>query len=209
MTGNQEQPQQQVSSSTQKGKKKLDKQSRKLLLILVLVICVPLLFACCWSSYISDEEKKGNDTQNKQEQKIENSDNKKTAPEPEKEEKTKEAGKEIENFDIAVSSSIIKKVDGKHRYFFNIRNNDDKDFEGTVDIEVYNDDELLGKESFKTTSSIGAGLGTSVYFDINTGPVSVHGEYGVTKFKYKVLINKDTVKEGDGDIASKYEDLDY
>lgn len=112
----------------------------------------------------------------------------------------------VENFKIDVTSQIVKKVGNKYRYFFDIRNNDTKDFEGTVVIFVYNS---LGNEiwnnPFKTQSPIEPEMGDSVYFDINTGPTIVHDENGISKFKYEVLINNRKVKEGEGTITDKLE----
>ncbi len=118
--------------------------------------------------------------------------------------------KPSEKMKIDVTSQVVKKVDGKHRYFFDIRNNDIKDFEGSVTITLYNDlyKSSLGSGTFDTNKPIEPGLGTSVHFDINTGPTSVHGEAGITKFKFVVKKDKQVVSEGEGYISSKYEDLD-
>lgn len=115
----------------------------------------------------------------------------------------------VEPFEIEVSSQMIKKVDKKYRYFFDVRNNDTKEFIGEVTITLHNDQQksALGKDTFETTSAISPSLGKSVYFDINTGPVSAHGEYGITKFKYEVRIDGNIVKSGEEVISSKLEDL--
>jgi hypothetical protein len=113
-----------------------------------------------------------------------------------------------EPFNIVVTSQIVKKVDGKHRYFFDIRNNDTKDFEGSVTIELINQEgRKLGNETFNTNKAISPNLGTSQYIDINTGPVSVHGASGISKFTYEVKVNNQTVRTGEGDISAQYEDL--
>lgn len=113
-----------------------------------------------------------------------------------------------EPFNIVVTSQIVKKVGGKHRYFFDIRNQDNRPFEGSVGITVRNDSGmLLSGDSFKTTSPLGVGLGRSVYLDANTGPTSIHGSSGVTKFTYGVQVNGVTVKSGEGAISDKYENL--
>lgn len=124
----------------------------------------------------------------------------------------KKAGSEqaqAEKINVVVESQIIKKVDGKYRYFFDIRNKDIKNFEGDVSITVYNglQDSPLGGDTFKTNKAIEPNLGTSVYFDIFTGPTSVHGENGISKFKYVVKKDGQTINEGEGVISSKVENL--
>jgi len=117
----------------------------------------------------------------------------------------------VEKLKVEVSSQIVKKVNKKYRYFFDIRNNDTKNFEGEVTISLYNDKQSspLGKNTFTTNRAIEPGLGNSVYIDINSGPVSQHGEYGITKFKYTVKVNGNEVNSGEGAISEKFESLDY
>lgn len=116
--------------------------------------------------------------------------------------------KDPKSIDIEVTSKIIKHVGKKYRYFFDIRNNDDKAFSGTVVIKLYNDDGLiLGLESFNTNQSIQPNLGSSVYIDANTGPTSIHGISGITIFKYEVKIDNVVTKSDEGLITDKYEDI--
>ena len=117
--------------------------------------------------------------------------------------------KPVEKLNVVVTSQIVKKVDKKYRYFFDIRNKDSKNFEGSVSITVYNNlqSSPLGGDTFKTNKPIEPNLGTSVYFDINTGPTSVHGENGITKFKYVVKKDDQIINEGEGIISTKLEDL--
>lgn len=113
----------------------------------------------------------------------------------------------VEKFNIVVTSQIVKKVDSKYRYFFDIRNKDANNFEGKVIISVYNQlGNNIWDNPFQTESPIKPNMGDSVYFDINTGPVSVHGENGISKFKYVVEIGDNTVNEGEGEISTKLED---
>lgn len=116
---------------------------------------------------------------------------------------------QVESIDIQVSSQIVKKVGSKYRYFFDIRNMSENGFEGDVTIKLYNDKQQspLGSETFSTNSAIEPSLGTSVNFDINTGPVSEHGEYGITKFSYVVEVSGDEVNSGEGTISENFEDL--
>lgn len=124
--------------------------------------------------------------------------------------KPTETPKPVEKYKVEVASQIVKKVDGKYRYFFDIRNNDTKDFEGDVSITLYNElqKSTLGGDTFSTTRAIEPTLGTSQYIDIYTGPVSVHGENGISKFKFIVKKNGEIVSEGEGQITKKFEDLD-
>jgi hypothetical protein len=121
-----------------------------------------------------------------------------------------EAPKAVEKYKIEVTSQIVKKVSGKYRYFFDIRNKDVKNFEGDVSITLYNElqNSALGGDTFSTNKPIEPELGTSQYIDIYTGPTSVHGENGISKFKFVVKKNGQTVNEGEGQISTKYEDTD-
>lgn len=116
----------------------------------------------------------------------------------------------IPPFEISVTSSIVKKVDGKHRYFFDILNNDDRVFNGNVEIKIFNDQTSapLGGDSFSTKIPLEKGRAQYVYIDINTGPVSIHGEYGSTRFEYLIKIDDQIAGSGNGKISEKYEDAD-
>ena len=109
---------------------------------------------------------------------------------------------------VSVTSQIVKAVRGKHRYFFDIRNNDTGVFEGSVTIDLLGRNGTLGRETFTTRQPIAPGLGTSVFFDINTGPVSVHGEYGITAFRYEVRQVGQIVASGGGSISERFEPYD-
>lgn len=118
--------------------------------------------------------------------------------------------KPIEKFNIVVTSQIVKKVDGKYRYFFDIRNHDVKPFKGTVSIKIFNQklkNELAGS-GFNTQSPIDPGLGDSVYIEAFTGPTSIHGGNGLSRFEYTVISNGKEVDRGNGIISDEYEDID-
>src|SRR2546429_184678 len=46
--------------------------------------------------------------------------------------------KPLEKINIVVTSVMVKKVNGKYRYFFDVRNKDTKPFEGDVTVLLYN-----------------------------------------------------------------------
>lgn len=111
-----------------------------------------------------------------------------------------------EPMDVEVTSQIVKVVGGKYRYFFDIRNQDDKPFSGSVKIElVGTDGKIIYDDTFTTNQPIQPGVGTSQYVEASTGPVSVHGEYGVASFKYTATSNGSTVKTGEEAISNKFE----
>ena len=123
---------------------------------------------------------------------------------------TAEPTKPVEKMNVVVTSQMVKKVDKKYRYFFDIRNYDIKGFEGSVTISLYNEKlkNPLAGDTFITKRSIEPELGTSVYLDANTGPTSVHGEFGLTKFKYVVKVSDVEVNNGGGELTDKFEDTD-
>lgn len=118
--------------------------------------------------------------------------------------------KPAEKHNVVVISQIVKKVNGKHRYFFDIRNKDTKPFEGTVTISLFTSKlpNAIAGDTFNTTKPIEPELGTSVYTDASTGPPSVHGENGISKFKYTVKKGDTVVHSGEGVITEKFEDVD-
>lgn len=108
--------------------------------------------------------------------------------------------------DIVVTSQIVKAVDGKYRYFFDIRNQDDVPFSGDVNIELDKPSgEHIYDKSFSSTQPIQPGLGTSLYVEAHTGPVSVHGPDGAQTFKYTISNGGSVVNTGQGTISTKLE----
>lgn len=114
--------------------------------------------------------------------------------------------------DIVVTSQIIKKIDKKYRYFFDIRNNGQEDFRGTVKIELFNKSfksSLVDEEFSASTAYIAPSVGKSVYIDAITGPVSEHGEEnGYSRFTFTVKDGGNVVKQGEGTITDSFEDTD-
>lgn len=107
----------------------------------------------------------------------------------------------INPINIKVTSQIVKKVEDKYRYFFDIRNYDSDPFTGTVKIELYNkDSNLVTKDLFTTNSPIEPNIGKSVYLDAYTGTSEIHGDAGVTNFSFEVVKNDSVVASGNGDI---------
>jgi hypothetical protein len=89
--------------------------------------------------------------------------------------------------ELSVELVNVKVVDGKYRYFCSIQNIGTTPFSGSVKIESINKKgELVGGEHFTTTTPIEPGLRRVVYFDQNTGPPDVHGDYGIATFRITV-----------------------
>ncbi len=106
--------------------------------------------------------------------------------------------------DIVVTSQTVKMVDGKYRYFFDIRNNDDAPFTGQVNIYLREDSgSKLGQEKFQATAPIQPGMGDSVYIDMNTGPVPHYDpEFAITHYDFEVIEANQIVSIGNGNITS-------
>lgn len=107
----------------------------------------------------------------------------------------------VQPMEIAVTSQTVKSAGGKYRYFFDIRNNSEESFAGDVSVDLVNaEGDSVYDETFSTNQPISAGLGTSVYFDINTGPTSVHGVNGIQTYTYEAKVGGQVVKTGVGTI---------
>ena len=123
--------------------------------------------------------------------------------------KTSESNNQSYSGNIIIESQIVKKVSGKHRYFFNILNKSEDDFSGKVKITLMSaESKILGSDTFSTNQPILSNLGDSVYMDIYTGPVSIHGVNGISRFYYEIIVAGETVKTGNGNISPNYEDSD-
>jgi len=109
--------------------------------------------------------------------------------------------------EIQVTSQIVKPLGGQHRYFFDVRNRDKSLFDGSVTIELLGDSGVLAKETFKTTQPLAPGRGTYVHIDAHTGPVSVHGAFGIKTFKFTVKDGSAEIWSGVGAITQKFEAL--
>jgi hypothetical protein len=115
--------------------------------------------------------------------------------------------KPVEKFKLDISSLVVKKTNGKYRYFFRMFNHQSKPFEGSIMIRLHSGQAIMGEETFTTKKPIEPNLGEVVYFDSGMGPKSLNG-YGVDRFVYTVSIGNNEVDRGEGPMTSKYEDLD-
>lgn len=116
--------------------------------------------------------------------------------------------KPIEKVNVTVSSQMVKKIDGDYRYLFDILNNDSESFEGGVTISLYNDRQQtpLGQKTFSITQPLQPGVGSVVYFDITTGPISQQSGSGITHFTYAIIVDGQVVNTGAEQITNQYED---
>ena len=77
-----------------------------------------------------------------------------------------------------IKSVIVEKsINGKFRYFFDVRNNGIEDFNGEVSIYLYSNNSILGGDTFTTTHPINPTLGFATFIEMNTGTSLEHGEY--------------------------------
>ena len=114
----------------------------------------------------------------------------------------------VEKYNIEVTSIIVKRIENKYRYFFDIRNNDTKSFEGSVYISLHTKSAVSpwAEDTFIAQSPIEPGLGKSVYVEGLTGPESQNGpDYGLSSFKYTAMKEGQEVANGEGIITAKFE----
>jgi hypothetical protein len=114
----------------------------------------------------------------------------------------------VEKVNVTATSQLVKKVGMQYRYIFDIVNNDNKSFGGSAIISFYNDSQRtpLGQQTFTMTQPLQSGLGSAVYFDIPTAPISQQSGSGITHFKYTILVNGQEANAGGGQITNQYED---
>ena len=111
---------------------------------------------------------------------------------------------------IAVTNTIVKRVGGKYRYFFDIRNHSAIPFSGSVRIILLNkrDGITNASDTFDATKAIDPGLGTFVYLDAHTGPESVHADASVIRYHYEIIDGQTVGASGTGNITTKLEILE-
>lgn len=102
---------------------------------------------------------------------------------------------------LTASMSAMKKVDEKYRYFFDVSNEDTKPFIGKMKILLFNkqSDSWMMYEGFDV--AIDPGVHKVFYIDTFTGPESVHGEFGISRFEYEAILGSKTVQKGKGEIT--------
>ena len=129
-----------------------------------------------------------------------------------------EAAKEALNQNIAnkieVTSMIIKKIDGYYRYFFDIRNSSDKDFNGSVEITLFTGNGVgITSGTYDTddlnNGVLAEGLGMTRYMDARTGHTEEFGSYRYVEFSYSVKIDDKVYKVNEDMLTDNFEDLDY
>jgi len=106
---------------------------------------------------------------------------------------------------VIVTARATKRVAGKYRYFFDIRNHDDTPWEGEVRVTLTNamPGVTNGTETFRSQQPIDPGLGTCVWMDAHTGPPSVHSESAVVGFSYIVTSAGKATAPAAGKIIDK------
>lgn len=115
----------------------------------------------------------------------------------------------VEKMNIAVTSIIVKKVDWKCRYFFDIRNNDKRPYVWWVKINLINAKwSNTWNDKFNTTSPIAPKLWTTVYLEASTCPVALHWEYWINSYTFDVFENDKIVNSWSWMISDKFENYD-
>ncbi|MFA6429764.1 MAG: hypothetical protein WCV84_04685 [Patescibacteria group bacterium] len=109
---------------------------------------------------------------------------------------------EKQDLHLTVTSQSVKEVNGKCRYFFDIRNTDEKAFMGTVSITLTSKEgrDIWTEEFSSKESPISTVIGKSVYFDINTCPISKHGDAGINQFSFTAKMEGSTAQQGAGEV---------
>lgn len=110
---------------------------------------------------------------------------------------------------IEITSMVVKKVEGKYRYFFNIKNIGEATFTGDVRINLINAEKTLisGQDFRAKDAPIEVGVNKSVYLNASTGPVSVHGQNGIKQYQFNVFKGFDKLDSQTKDITDKLENL--
>jgi len=100
----------------------------------------------------------------------------------------------------------VKKVGGKFRYFFEVRNRASEPFEEEIEIRLKKaNGDSVWDETFRTGRSaiIHPNVGKVVYTDAYTCPASAHGESGITNFQFEVKSVGRSGKVGRGQIQQQ------
>ncbi|HWY80278.1 MAG TPA: hypothetical protein VNW29_08020 [Candidatus Sulfotelmatobacter sp.] len=123
----------------------------------------------------------------------------------------------IKKYDLTVTSQIVKKVSpDTYRYFFNVANDDSRDFNGTITMQLYDGKTnsitnqpnwliLGGADTSYSDNPIKAGLHGVIYFDDSHAPYQIAGIDGANTFSFTAKINDTEVSSGKGSITDQYE----
>lgn len=96
-------------------------------------------------------------------------------------------------FNLQLNAPSIKKVDGKHRYFFAIRNNDDRVFNGKIIVTLHNKMKGIKNAEESYQVQINSGGGKNAYIDTNTGPEAIHADACVDRIEAKAITDGGSV----------------
>lgn len=107
-------------------------------------------------------------------------------------------------FPVTITCIAVKFVERKYRWFFRITNHHQTPFTESLKISLLNNTEPIvnGVEVFAAKKGgIEPGLSAVVYFETNTGPVSVAGDYCIAKFRCEPMVaGKLTGKSATSDV---------
>jgi hypothetical protein len=118
-----------------------------------------------------------------------------------KEKRQSETTNVLPGLDIAVTSLSVKKVDGKFRYFFQIRNDDSEPFDGEITIYLKREDGgTTWFETFSADKPLKPNKATFGYTDANTGPTEEYGEFKITNFEFELESKGRAATKGRGKI---------
>ncbi|OGG01698.1 hypothetical protein A2W14_03725 [Candidatus Gottesmanbacteria bacterium RBG_16_37_8] len=124
----------------------------------------------------------------------------------------------LKKSDIIFQSKIVKEINDKYRYFFDIRNHGSASFKGKISISLYNKEgSFITETAFSTDELVGTAynqqippeLGMNRYVEAHTGPVKIHGVFGISEYKYEVIEDGKTIKKDTGTITSEFESIEY
>jgi hypothetical protein len=109
---------------------------------------------------------------------------------------------------VVVTSTIVKKVDGKFRYFFDVENRNQRPITGSATITLLSRD---AKNGFKypfdiDLDALAPGLHKPRYVTINTGNTPEYGSDGIGRFSYAVKMDSHSFSYDGRPITDKYED---
>jgi hypothetical protein len=104
----------------------------------------------------------------------------------------------VKNINVKFVSMTVS-PNGKHRYNFEISNNDIQTFTNDVEIGIFN---KLGSgiRSEKFSIVLKPNETTNIKIEASTGFPSEHGDYGITKYGFIVYNGDNSVKEGEGKV---------